>query len=91
MNYFSLSQHIFPDIRTLEPLTMSYESGADPSEKWLDLFNGNKTKNDWFFVQTFIIDKIENQKNLIYFLTKGTVGEFIIWRIFLTAQFTSDP
>ena len=49
-----LSQNIFPDSRTLEPLTMSYESGAGPSGKWPDLFYGNKTKNDWFLVQTFI-------------------------------------
>ena len=41
------------------------------SEKLLDLFNGNKTKNDWFFVQTFIrwnrklekLDLFSNQGN----------------------------
>ena len=41
---FSLSQNIFPDSRPLEPLTMSYESGAGSSGKWLDLFYGNKIK-----------------------------------------------
>ena len=50
---------------------MSYESGEGPLKNgWIYLM-GIKQKNDWFFVQTFIIDKIRKLEKLDLFSNQG--------------------